>query len=664
VLSTPAVLAPALRASLALGVVSAALIHVLASILMPVGPSFVVNNALVAEKRMTLALAMVGAFAVTAALSGLVWFLEKRRTAAGLQWLARLLSPLVLAPLVVALAQRDFGEEISEALVFAVFIVAFEQFLRVSLAAWAERDGLRPPLAPETLPGALLSLLASAGRAFTSRPRLVAGTVVFGVLAQAFYMSLYAIWSHQRFTTYGYDLGQYDSIFTNTLHGHWLAIPALGWEDNWSELVNNHADLGVFYMLPFYALYPRAETLLVMQAVVVASAAIPVYLFAKNRLPTGWAFLLAVGWLGYPPLHGAQLYDVHMQPFGMAFTVWAIAMVDRQKWVGYWIFFTMAIMCREDVSIGLAMLGAFMVLSGARVKTGIASMIVAALFFLTLRFVIMKNTGFSEVFKELFPAGERGFGAIIKTLLTNPGFVAKSLMTWEKFRYVAQLFAPLAFIPVRRPALWLVFVPAFILTLLSTGYLPTIQISFQYISNWAGYAFLAIALVLAGYRAAGELVKFRAAGAALVVGLTLGNLQYGAWQPNPVVRGGFVDVPLLPPSPADRQRKQDLLELMKLVPPDASLAATDRVQPHVTFHVRTYSLKDALYDCDYLLWSDLPGDPGTDRGLRAVMSGEYEIVATRGGSSLAKKKPKTPPPAAPPGIVPAVPPAPSEAPRE
>jgi len=649
VLSTAAVLAPALRASLALGVVSAALIHVFASALMPVGPSFVVNNALTADKRMMLALAMIAAFGITAAVSTGLWFFEKSRSTKGLQWLARLLCPIVLAPLIVALGQRDFGEEISEAMVFAVFIVAFEQFMRVSLEAWAERHTVRPPLSEETLPTALLSLIKRVGHAFASRPKLVLGTVIFGVIAQALYMSIFAIWSHQRFTTYGYDLGQYDSIFTNTLHGHWLAIPALGWEENWSELVNNHADLGVFYMLPFYAIYPRAETLLVMQAVVVASAAVPVYLFAKNRLPTGWAFLLAVGWLGYPPLHGAQLYDVHMQPFGMAFTVWAISMVDRQKWVGYWIFFTMAILCREDVSIGLAMLGLFMVLSGARVRTGIASMIVAALFFLTLRFVLMKNTGFSDVFKELFPTGERGFGAIIKTLITNPGFVAKSLMTWEKFRYVAQLFAPLAFIPVRKPSLWLVFVPAFILTLLSTAYLPTIQISFQYISNWSGYAFLAIALVLAAYQHGGELVKMRAAGTALFVGLTLGNLQYGAWQPNPVVHGGFVDVPFLAPSPADRQREKDLQELMALVPVDASLAASDRVQPHVTWHVRTYSLKDALYDCDYLLWSDLGGDPGNDRGQRAVASGDYVVFATRGGSILARKKTivTPPPPAAP-----------------
>ncbi len=644
--------APALRASLVLGIVAATAVHSLASLLMPFNPSFVSNNTLLPEKRALLVVAMFAAFGLTAAASGLVWLLERTRTSRGLEWLARVVCPVVLAPVGLALMHRDYGEEIPEALVLAFFIIGFEQLMRVSLAAWAERSTVRLPDEGESLLGVLRGLVQTAVSAFTSRPKLVLGTVVAGFAAQATYMAVFAIWSHLRFTTYGYDLGQYDSIFTNTLHGHWLAIPALGWEDNWSELVNNHADLGVFYMLPFYALYPRAETLLVMQAVVVASAAIPVYLFAKNRLPTGWAFLLAVGWLGYPPLHGAQLYDVHMQPFGMSFMLWAVAMVDRKKWVGYWVFFAMAIMCREDVSIGLTMLGALMVLSGARIKTGIASMVVAGLYFLALRFFIMKNTGFAEIFKELYPTGEKGFGAVIKTLISNPGFVAKSLMTWEKFRYVAQLFAPLAFLPLRKPALWMLFIPAFILTLLSTGYLPTIQISFQYISNWSGYAFLAIAVVLAGYRDSGELVKLRAAGVALVVGLTLGNLQYGAWQPNPVVHGGFVDVPLLPPSAADKQRRIDLLELVKLVPPDASLAASDRVQPHVTFHVRTYSLKDALYDCDYLLWSDLPGDPGNDRGVKAIMSGEYVVAATRGGSTLAKKKPLAPKPA---DVVPAIP---------
>lgn len=69
-------------------------------------------------------------------------------------------------------------------------------------------------------------------------------------------MSLYAVWSHQRFGTFGYDLGQYDSIFANTLAGRPLHVPALGWDYAWGELINGHADLGTFYMLPIYALYP------------------------------------------------------------------------------------------------------------------------------------------------------------------------------------------------------------------------------------------------------------------------------------------------------------------------------------------------------------------------------------------------------------------------
>jgi uncharacterized membrane protein len=620
------VLVRTVRAALALGIIAAAATHTIATELLPVHIGFFTENLLPPEQRHLVLVLMAAAFVVIAATVVVVVRREPDRSSAGAEWLARLLCPLLVLPVAMVLLRHAWAEDAVMALTLAMFGFALERLARESALAWAER----PPEAG--------SLLFAAPRAFFARPRLVFGTLLVLTLGHAVFMSLWAVFAHQRFATYGYDLGQYDQVFQSVLGGRPLRLPSLGWDQNWGGL-NGHADFASFYLAPIYALYPHAQTLLVMQATLLASATLPVYWFARNRLPQPHAFALGLAWLIYAPLHGAQLYDVHMQPFGCVWVMWAIAAVDAKRFKLYWLFFVFAILCREDVSIGLATLGAFMFLSGYRVRTGVASAIAATGYFLVLRFALMGNQYFAETFKLLYPPGESGFIPVIKTIVSNPGYTLRTLVTWEKIRYVAQVFAPLVFLPLRRPLHWLLMVPGFLLTLIATAYLPPIQISFQYVCNWAAYSFAAAALVLAAFDD-NTLGRARRAGAtwALIAASVLACVQWGAYSTYPMVRGGFSEVPFLPPNAADRQREVDLQQVMKKVPKTAVLCAADRIQAHVTYHLSTWSLRDGTYDCEYLLFSDLPGDLGNDRGRQAVAAGQYEAIERKGEITLAKRK--------------------------
>jgi uncharacterized membrane protein len=624
----------AARSALLLAIIVAGATHTLLSESLQVSPSFFRDNAIDPWERMQLVIGPVISGVVVVLLSLLARLRAGPRVERSLVWLTKLLSPLVILPLAAPLFRRDFAGPAEAAIVLTAVVLLTERLVRYSLEALhtgPSGSAEASPAAP-----ALPSVRTQ---------RVVFGVVLAGFAAQAVYMSLFAVWSHQRFRTFGFDLGQYDQVFQSVLNGRPLRLPSLGWDYDWGGLTG-HADLGSFYMLPIYMLYPRAPTLLVMQAVLIASAAIPVFLLARRHLPLWMAFVLAVAWLGYPPLHGAQLYDVHMQPFGMAWAMWALWAVDAKRFVAYWIFFAMAILCREDVSIGLTTLGLFLALSGYRKKTGIATTLVAFTFFMVLRGVIMNNKSgwsFADVFKELYPPGERGYGPVVKTMVSNPAFLVKSLISWEKLRFLLQLFAPLAFLPLRRPSMYVMLLPGALLTWFSTAYAPTISISFQYICNWTAYSFAIMVAVLA---LTADPIKRTAAVIALVVGITLGNTQWGAWVPNPVVKGGFQDVPFQPPTEADLQRHQDIQEMMtQLIPRAAVLCSADSTQPHTTWHLANWSLRDGTYECEYLIWTDLPGDLGNTRGMNAVAEGKYEVVETRRGVTVAKRR--AAPPVAP-----------------
>lgn len=620
------------RAVLAFALVITATVHALVSSALSLTPQFFDSNFGPPSTRSAILTAVVLAFGVAGLFATGLIFTDRDRaqSTASLEWWTRLCSPLVVLPFVIALFRHDFASEIEAALMLTLTVLGLERLVRVSLVAWAEH----PPSSRTNM----LAAIGAAGSRFLASPKLP-GLLAALAAAQGVFLAVWSIWSHQRFATYGFDLGIYDNIFNNTLHGRFLAAPTMSMPEPWSDLRLNHADFAVFYLLPLYALRPGATTLLVLQSFFIAGSVIPVYLFARNRLSSGAAFLVGVAWLLYPALQSSQMYDYHPQHIGAAWVLCAIAALEYQRFRLYWLFFALAIFVREDVSIGLTALGMYAVVSGYRVKTGIASMVVACAYFVTIRFAVMEGGAFSGMYKNLFAPGEAaGFGSILVTLVTNPTYAVKTLLTMEKFRYVSQVFAPLAFLPMRRGLLWLLMIPGFFLTILTTEYLPTVQISFQYVANWAAYMFPATVIALATFAGADAVIRRRAALAAMLCGSIIANNQWGAYSPRWSMRGGFVEVPLLRPTQADLDREAAVQALLAKVPPEARLCTGDRVQPHTTgSFLNNWPLRFNIDQCEYLLWSELPGDLGNDQARLALSRGTFTVVERKADVTLAKK---------------------------
>ncbi len=601
-------------------------------------PPFVSANSMTMANRHRLLIGMAaGLFVGVVAGLLVLWRQDTRR----LRRMAHLLSPGILLGFVPQLCEpAAWPTQVNAAIVMGGFVLLAERLYRIAFLAAAEvppgapvnTDGY-PPWWTHILPPRLGRWL----------PPLL---VLTGAVAYAVYMSVFTLRMHGRFQTYNFDLGQYDNLFWNLLHGHPLRMSPLGLDQNWTDL-RNHADLSVFFFIPFYALKPAASTLLVLQSCVLGLGAIPIYRFAARRLPRGYAVLIAFAYLMYPPMHGLQFYDFHMQPIASTFVLFVIDFVDARR---YWLCalaFAVAITCREDISVGLAMLGAFLLLSGYRVLPGLVIAVVASVYFVLLRFVIMPSFGgwgFQDIYKDLFPAGAPNFGGVIATLLSNPIYTLISLLTLDKLRYILQILVPLAFLPLRRSYLAASLAAGTIFTLLTTHYAPTIDIGFQYSAHFFPYVFSAVTLAIAGYgyEKVG-LARRRAALAALVTGTALAGVFWGAIPPRASIHGGFSMYTMAPPSAADKLKDKYIKELHAMVPQTASLGIGESEMTHVS-HLIIKGIRDSM-DVDYVLYSIGSG------GDRALVSGDFEKVAERpGGLTLLKRKsPTVPPPLLPPG---------------
>jgi len=596
---------------------------------------FVNKNQLDAHARTSL-LGWLGAGAATGAITALAqyfWRFSRQSPVARAQRVlrtARIFCPLMLPGLAWPLLVATEWDALSR--ITGIVLVAL-------LAEMCFRDAAGELIAGSVAPGRPWS------RRFISPAMAL---VLLGVAFYSVWMSYGTILQHRQFATATFDLGNYDNMFFNALHGHPFRCPAvLPKGGNWSML-STHTEFTMFALLPFYAIHPNAETLLVMQAVALASGAIPIYRFASRRLPRWAAAVLALAYLAYAPMHEANFYDVHFQPFAAAFTLWALDMLDARRPVLFTVFFLLALGSREDVPIGFAVVGAYLLLVGKHTRAAITMTAVSVTYFVVLKFVVMPRFGswwFSELYKELYPPGENTYGGVVKTLLSNPLFVLKTLITTEKIVLFLQVVAPLIFLPLRRGLLWMSLLPAVPFTILTTGYHPTVEISFQYILLYVPFLFLATAMALAAHpESANETANGRASLAGAMAGIAMATFLttrvWGAMPPGDKFRGGFRNIPeFRPVSAAEKQKARDLAELAAKVPKDAPMAVSDMEYAHVSAHVDCLALRSGYEGADYILYQEGAGG-GEEQASKALSSGEYEILERRAGSGVTMLKKK------------------------
>jgi uncharacterized membrane protein len=523
------------------------------------------------------------AVASATALGGFVLVRSRPAALSALTTWADRLGPLIPLALLPGLLSRRLwhGSELGFLFVLGVVVVALEVLLRRALPAWrlAAEDGRTP----------------ATSRVFIL---VVRALLVLGILYYAVAVSNFTVLGHHRMVTATPDMAEFDNLFFNALHGHPFRAPATDGDIADGGALKVHAEFLLYLLLPLYALRPGPEALLVIQSVIVAATALPVYLLAARRLGEPTALVVALALLFMPAVQQPNFYDFHFVPLGMLCVAWTLYFADRvtaperprgfgRDQVLLGVCFTLALLSREDVSFGLIVLLG----SGRAPALGISLSSVAFAYFCVVKFALMPHFGtmwFSAIYEDLKAPGRNGYGAVVATLLTNPAFVVRKLLSEARLLYVMHLTVPLAFLWLRRPWLLLAAVPGLPFTLLPTNRTGLQEISFQYVYHWIPYVFAASVVGLERLGPRGSAQRLSAT-VALVVGSYLASFQFGALLGARTVMGGGMER-RLSITEAERERLARLRTVAARIPPNASVAATNHEGPHVSARLDFFSL--------------------------------------------------------------------------
>lgn len=562
-----------------------------------------------------------------------------------------------------ALRLREIGQRLTPLLPLAIASLLFDaqlwsetrltHLVLCALLVWLTQRSVRaralaPPLGAERgfaewidSAGPLASARALAGQ--RTLPLLVVLAAAAGYAGWFAWVTLQAHWNgHTR----AYDLAIFDNLFWNVVNGGEFlrSTPAGG---GVTSHFARHATLLAYVLAPVYALHPSASTLLVVQAALLGFAALPLYSFARVHLGRWTACGIALAFLLYPPLHGSNLYDFHFLSISPLFVFCvAHALETRSRlWLVLAVVLTLTV--REDVAVAVAVLGAYHVLANRRVHAGVSLFLAGSAWFLLMKFVLMPmaapGASYASIYQGLLPEGETGFGGVLRTLLSNPGFVLASLLTLAKLEYALLILVPLAFVPLRRPLGALFLVPGVVFTLLSTDYGPTISITFQYTAFWSPYLFVAAVLLLRtdSFDPPGT-PEARAARVGWLSAFALMTLlcsyQYGAIFQQSTAGGGFHEPFPFATTRLDLLQRQLRDEIMEALPPDAKVVASETVAPHVSNRANAYTLREGIRDAEYVVFALVSDTPGELEVLRPLLrSSRYGVVAANRSYALLRR---------------------------
>lgn len=391
-----------------------------------------------------------------------------------------------------------------------------------------------------------------------------------------------------------YDMGIFTQMF-HSMKTTGLPVTTLERSEPLSHF-SVHVSPIYYLLLPIYALFPSAATLQVLQALVLASAALPLWLIARRR---GFSPLLSAALclllLLYPALSGGTSYDLHENAFLMPLLLWLFYFIERRATVGTAVFALLTLLVKEDAAVYVAVIALWLLLRGLIQKDRHNRLTGALLFLGAIAYFIgvsLYLTHYGEGvmswrYSNLMPAGEGSLLAVLQTTLLSPLKMFFECMNADKMAFLFQTMLPLLFLPLitRRYERLVLLIPYLLVNLMS-DYPYQHDVFFQYTFGSTACLIYLTVVNLSELKMPVPARLFAAASAVLISAAFFFSLVFPRAM---AVRDTFLEY-----QDYFSAARQQLSE----IPPDAAVAAT-------TFYTVPLAQRSVLYDLSYCTWEQV-----------------------------------------------------------
>lgn len=307
-------------------------------------------------------------------------------------------------------------------------------------------------------------------------------------LALVFFLviTLWTLGRYFSFSTPTYDFGIFSQMFSYMLK---TGQPLTTLErDGLLSHFAVHVSPSWYLLLPFFALWPRPETLQILQAAVMASAVFPLWLLGKRLGYSGpGRALLCALLLLQPAFGGGAGYDIHENCLLTPLLLWLFWAAGQKNTALTLLFSLLTLGVKEDAAVYVAVFGLFLLLEGR--KTGLWLLALSLVWFSAVTGYLNRfgRGVMTYRYDNLSPDGTL-FG-VVTGALKNPMKVLCECADREKLPYFLLTLGPLLGLPLctRRYQRFVLLIP-WVLVNLMPDYQYQHDLFFQY--SFGSQAFL------------------------------------------------------------------------------------------------------------------------------------------------------------------------------
>ncbi len=434
------------------------------------------------------------------------------------------------------------------------------------------------------------------------------GVVVSMAIVFAVYFGTITVVMQTKVITSRFDLGNMDQVVWNSSHGRLFQFTNPYSTETVLRYIH-HGDIFLVLLAPLYWLYDSPNTLLIVQAIVVACGGWLAFRLARRVLGHDWlAAVVALAYLFYPTLQRAVMFDFHSLTVAPTFALAMVLAYVERRWKSFALFAVLFAMCKEELPLMIASLAVLMLWCDWRDipvrKIAFITLGMSVVYFGVTYFAIMPaaRDGGSSKYVVQYDVLGTSPGEMLQTVRHNPRLLLAMVAGKQARHMYAGQLGPVGFLPVLSP-LWLAVAwPDYVVNLFNERIEPRLMI-YHYQAAIGGFVLIASIFGLAALRKrigpwwqrhARRYVFISLEGVLIVYILVVAGVE--SYRLSPLPYSQTKDMRVYWSAPMAPIIRSAIAE----VPEAAKVSATNTVGAQLAHRQHLYQFPNGVGDADYI----------------------------------------------------------------
>ncbi len=413
------------------------------------------------------------------------------------------------------------------------------------------------------------------------------------------YIGTFCTLSLQRHNAFAsrYDLSNMDQTIWYTLHNHFFQFRH---PDNFVSRFSIHADLILVLLSPVYLLWNDVRAILVIQTVMLAIGAIPVYFISMRLLKNKIISLtIVISYLLNPTMQWTNIYDFHGVSFAIPFILSAFYFALIKRWGWYSIFVFLALITKEEISLNIAMMGIAIIFYMKNWKMGFVTVLIGFGWFFTMVFGVMPYFTPGGVHWALEKMGTENSNQLpqyilqllkakqlVQTFIFNPTTIEYYQLLLKPFAYLPILGIPWIFLSAPEIAINIIRKTDMITFHYGSGITPALVIATIFGIYAISYTLRRITFLRQYYLP----ILYSITAILLFIAIRV-NYHYSPLPTTPSCSCYIYNV---------TQEDKDFEKILQNIPKDASITSSIEIRPHVSHREFAFTVPSATQSATYI----------------------------------------------------------------